>query len=78
VPDLFLPTPSGGFHGLWLELKKRSGGRLSPEQKGWIERLRGQGYAAEVARGWEEGKEIILGYLHGGDWRELSITRRIT
>jgi hypothetical protein len=75
VPDLFLPTPSGKFHGLWLELKRRSGGRLSREQKEWIERLRHQGYAAEVAKGWEEGKDIILSYLHGGNWIEFSTTK---
>jgi hypothetical protein len=51
------------YHGLWLELKRRSGGRVIPEQREWIHRLRGQGYRAEVARGWEEARDSILDYL---------------
>jgi hypothetical protein len=71
VPDLFLPTSSGGFHGLFIELKRRSGGRLSPEQREWIAKLRGQGYRAEVCAGWEAAKDIILEYLHCGTWLEV-------
>ena len=63
VPDLLLPVPNGHWAGLFIELKRREGGRVSPEQKAWIEALRSQGYAAEVAHGWEEAAELITGYL---------------
>lgn len=32
VPDIFLPVARGGYHGLWIELKRRRGGRVSGEQ----------------------------------------------
>jgi hypothetical protein len=74
VPDLFLATPMSPYGGLWLELKRRSGGRLSPEQREWIARLRAAGYRAEVCRGWEEARHCILDYLAGGGaWQELDL-----
>jgi len=74
VPDLFLPVPSGRYHGLWLELKRRSGGRVTPEQREWITRLRGQGYRAEVCRGWEEARHCIVDYLAGpSGWQEVTL-----
>lgn len=63
VPDLFLPVSRGGYHGLFLEMKRRSGGRVSPDQKAWMEDLRGQGFAAEVCCGWEQAAEVIENYL---------------
>lgn len=35
VPDLFLPTPRGRYHGLFMETK-HGGNRLTPEQVAWI------------------------------------------
>ncbi len=62
-PDINLPVPRGGYHGLYIELKRRSGGKVSPDQQWWLDKLRGQGYYADVARGAEEAKDIILRYL---------------
>ncbi|MEQ1843672.1 MAG: VRR-NUC domain-containing protein [Verrucomicrobiales bacterium] len=76
IPDLVLLVPSGAFGGLFIELKRRSGGKLSPEQCDWIARLRVQGYRAEVCAGWEVAREVILEYLHGGTWTELPLDRR--
>ena len=64
VPDLFLPEPRGGFHGLFLELKTRVG-RLSPAQVAWHAWLASRGYAVVVARSWGEGRAFILEYLKG-------------
>ena len=63
VPDLFLPVAKGGFHGLWIELKRQHGGIVSAEQEGWITQLRMMGYKAEVCRGWEAAAEVITSYL---------------
>ena len=62
VPDLCLPVARRGFHGFFIELKA-SGGSLSPEQRGWIARLRQAGYAAEVCRGWEAAASRLTHYL---------------
>lgn len=62
VPDLMLPFPAGEFHGLAIELKSRSG-YPSREQKDWIERLRANGYRAEVCRGWEQAWGVLCEYL---------------
>ena len=53
VPDLFLPVPKGEFHGLFIEMKRLAGGRVSDEQKDWIRMLREQGYRVEVCKGWQ-------------------------
>lgn len=62
VPDLFIPTPSHGFHGFFIEMKTQKG-RASKEQKDWIEFLRLQGYHAIIAKGWDEAKEAIINYM---------------
>ena len=73
-PDVFLPVPCNGQHGLFLEMK-RKGGRpsdLSPDQRQWLAALREQGYAAQVAFGWEEAVRIILAYL-GAVVKDLTV-----
>lgn len=65
VPDLFYPVPSGGYHGLFIEMKT-AGGRVSPDQERWIQCLNGFGYKAVVCYGWKEAKNAILEYLQGG------------
>ena len=65
VPDLFLPVARGPWHGLWIELKRTKGGRLSAMQVRWIARLMEQGYRAEVCHGWNEAAEVIMAYLGG-------------
>ena len=62
VPDLCLPWPSGKWHGLYIELKA-PGGRVSKEQRLWIERLTAAGYRAEVCVGWGAAARLILDYL---------------
>lgn len=66
VPDLMLAVPAGGFHGLFIEMKraKKSLSRLSPEQKQWLARLQSQGYRAAVCYGAAEAQKQIVGYLN--------------
>ena len=63
VPDIFLPCARGNYHGLFIELKKLTGGRTSKEQKAWITALENAGYAASVCCGWQEASRAITWYL---------------
>ena len=64
VPDIFLPCARNGFHGLYIELKRRKGGRVSVEQKKMILALQGQGYRVEVCEGWEAARDVITEYMN--------------
>ena len=66
VPDLFLPVAVRPWHGLFIELKRKKGGRVSREQREWIDALREQGYFAQVAFGAEDAIDIIIKYLNSG------------
>lgn len=63
VPDLFYPVPLRGYHGLFIEMKVRSGGRLSLEQQRWITALSTMGYKCVVAHGWDEAREALIEYV---------------
>ena len=43
VPDMCLPVARGGYHGLYIELKRQRGGTVSETQKSWITALAKQG-----------------------------------
>ena len=64
VPDLMLPVPRGGYHGLFIELKADKG-RLSEAQKEWIQELQQQGYAATCCKGLDEAMNTITRYMNG-------------
>jgi len=77
VSDYFLPIPigqvgNGGAAGLWIELKRLKGGRTSDEQAVWLLRMAHLGYAARIARGWEEAREIVGRYLRDSPWPVLT------
>ena len=63
VPDLFLPVARGTAHGLYIEMKRQKGGRVSEDQKAWMDALTQQGYVCVVARGAEEACDVIWRYL---------------
>lgn len=63
IPDIFLPVARQGYHGLYIELKRMTGGRLSDAQEIWIDYLREQGYKAEVCHGFDEARREIVVYL---------------
>lgn len=63
VPDIFLPCPSGGKHGLYIEMKRQKGGRVSAPQKAVMQALRMQGYEVAVCHGWQEARDYIEQYL---------------
>lgn len=63
VPDLFLPVARLGYHGLYLELKKKSGGRLSEIQKVRILELQANGYHVEVCLGAVQAINALKDYF---------------
>lgn len=63
VPDLCLPVARGGFHGLYIELKRERTGKASAVQVGWFEALREQGYCVTLCHGWVAASEAIVDYL---------------
>lgn len=63
VPDLFLALPRGEASGLWIELKRRRGGAVSPDQRAMIDRLRAAGYAVEVCAGADAAWATLCDYL---------------
>lgn len=65
VPDLSLPVARGGYHGLYVEMKRVKGGRVDPDQEACHTFLRDAGYRVSVCKGWEAAKAEILDYLRG-------------
>ena len=65
VPDLCLPYPSNGHHGLYIEMKTDKG-RSTAAQREYIDFLTEQGYKATVCHGAEEAIEVIWGYVNEG------------
>ena len=64
VPDLFLPVARGQYHGLFLEMKRRKGGKTSDAQADELHLLATAGYSVGVPRGWEEAVEMTKLYLN--------------
>lgn len=62
VPDLCLPYPSNGFHGLYIEMKK-DGGRLTAAQRDYLAWLNENGYRAVVCYGTEHAIKVLEYYL---------------
>lgn len=75
VPDICLPVvrwqgpkdTSMQYAGLYLELKKRKGGVLSPAQKAWHEDLTAEGYFVATCPGWEDARDCLKWYLERED-----------
>ena len=55
IPDLFVPAWL-----LWVEMKRESGGVVSPVQEDWIAYLEGIGHTVIIGRGFEDAKRQIL------------------
>lgn len=65
IPDLFLAHPVAPFHGLFIEMKKSRGGKVSDDQRECIQFLSNEGYACTVARGADDAISCIDTYLNG-------------
>ena len=62
VPDLFLPVARNGKHGLYIEMKRAKGGRVSDLQKEWLIKLENQGYETAVCHGLDEAIKVVEEY----------------
>jgi hypothetical protein len=63
VSDFFLPVMARGYGGLWLELKRQSGGVVSEEQRQWLDTMALYGYACAISQGADEAIADITWYL---------------
>lgn len=62
VPDLCLPYPADGCHGLFIEMKSQTG-RPTAVQKDWLKWLNENGYRAVVCYGAEHAIKVLEYYL---------------
>lgn len=62
VPDLYFSIPSKGFHGLFIEMKNKTG-RLGIEQENMLATLAEIGYKTGVAFSSSEAIEMIKEYF---------------
>ena len=62
VPDLFIPEPSKGYHGLFIEMKVK-GGRLQETQKDMIDKLESRGYKCHVCWSVDDFMKVVNEYF---------------
>lgn len=65
VSDVFLPAPRAGYHGFYIEMKRRAGSHISTEQRAFAEAMARQGYLVKFCKGWEQARIEIELYLNG-------------
>jgi len=74
VADIFLPWPSGKWHGLYIEMKKpterpkseTAKGGVSDEQRSFGEYAKRVGYAWIVCYDWEQAASYLRSYIERG------------
>lgn len=64
VPDLFLPCARCGYHGLFIEMKRRKAWSISEQQRYWIDKLNAQDYLAQVCIGADSAIQLIDAYMN--------------
>lgn len=62
VPDLFLPVPVGGEHGLYIEMKFGSN-KPTKEQREWLKQLNFNGFRTRVCYSADEAIREIRDYM---------------
>lgn len=63
VPDLFIPIPTNKYHGMFIEMKTKSG-KTSIHQKQWLEKLNMNNYYACVCYSADEAICKLKFYLN--------------
>ena len=62
VPDVFVPAPSNGYHGIYIELKV-DGNYANEAQNNFLCEVQKQGYFACICYGWQAAAEVIKRYF---------------
>ena len=70
MPDLCVLEPSGGFCGLFIEMKTQTG-VVAAAQRDIARRLNRGGYLCVTARSADDGWAVIEQYLEGRDERSV-------
>lgn len=63
VPDMCLPVSRGGFHALYIELKKDKNAKTSAEQLEWYRELNAVGNLCFIAYGADDAIRILKSYV---------------
>ena len=66
VPDLCIPLARLGYHGLYIEMKRKRGYQIRNSQAVWIKRLNNEGYLARVCAGADSAIALIKQYVDSG------------
>lgn len=61
-PDLLILEPRGSYHALAIEMKTENG-RLTENQREWLNKLRDNGYFATACWGADEAITVINTYM---------------
>lgn len=70
APDLFIPWPKHGFHGLFIEMKSATG-RPTKRQLEVHADLKKWGYAVFVCHGFDAAKAVMEAYAKGVDGEDF-------
>lgn len=68
VPDLIIfdrPPALPGAPAAAIEMKRRKGGVVSPEQREWLEKLRQRGWAVAVCEGADQAIRVLEEWGYG-------------
>jgi hypothetical protein len=63
APDIIFDWPRLGYHGLRIEMKRKEGGVISPEQRAIHDALRKAGYSVHVCKGANDAERIMRWYM---------------
>ena len=63
VSDLCLPVALGGYHGMYIEMKKDHRSEIKQEQVEFLDFLAEQGYLGIRCNGFEHARNELVAYL---------------
>jgi hypothetical protein len=64
VPDVCIPVPAKGYHGLYIEMKREDGGDgPTDDQKHYIDSLNQLGYLAAQCNGYDAARRVVMDYF---------------